>query len=117
MKPIPFGYKIWYTNLPFGYLFDFTIYEGSTGRKTDNITNFGLGAGVALDIIDGLPVDLDGNLKPMLFSVENVFNSFQLIDQCSLSNIPIISTLRVDCVKEVPISSKKDVLKKDRGHF
>ena len=78
MKPIRFGYKIWCANLPLGYLFDFTIYEGSTGRKTDNITNFGLGAGVVFDIIDGLPVDSDGNLKPMLFSVENVFNSFSI---------------------------------------
>ena len=48
MKPIRYGYKIWCTNLPLGYLFYFTIYKGSTGRKTDNITNFGLGAGVVL---------------------------------------------------------------------
>ena len=94
MKPICFGYKIWCANLPLGYLFDFTIYEGSTGRKTDNITNFGLGAGVVLDFIDDLPVDSDGNLKPMLLSVDNFFNSFQLIDQCSPRNIPVISTLR-----------------------
>ena len=87
VKLIRFGYKIWCTNLPLGYLFDFTIYEGSTGRKTDNITNFGLGAGVVLDLIDGLPVDSDGNLKPMLLSVDNFDNSFQLIDQCSLRNI------------------------------
>ena len=53
MKPIFFGYKMWCTNLPLGYLFDFTIYENSTDRKTDNITNFRLGAGVVLDIIDG----------------------------------------------------------------
>ena len=87
MKPICFGYKIWCANLPLGYLFDFTIYEGSTGRKTDNITNFGLGAGVVLDFIDDLPVDSDGNLKPMLLSVDNFFNSFQLTDHCSLRNI------------------------------
>ena len=87
MKPICFGYKIWCANLPLGYLFDFTIYEGSTGRKTDNITNFGLGAGVVLDFIEGLPVDSDGNLKPMLLSVDNFFNSFQLTDHCSLRNI------------------------------
>ena len=70
MNPISFEYKIWCTNLLFGYLFDFTIYEGSTGRKIDNITNFGLDAGVVLDIIDGLPVNSDGNLKPMLLSVD-----------------------------------------------
>ena len=117
MKPIRFGYKIWCANLPLGYLFDFTIYEGSTGRKTDNITNFGLGAGVVLDFIDGLPVDSDGNLKPMLLSVDNFFNSFQLIDQCSLRNIPVIGTLRANRMKEGLISIKKDVLKKDRGYF
>ena len=117
MKPIRFGYKIWCANLPLGYLFDFTIYEGSTGRKTDNTTNFGLGAGVVLDIIDGLPVDLDGNLKPMLLSVDNFFNSSQLVDQCSLINIPIIGTLRAYRMKEVPISCKKDVLKMDAWYF
>ena len=117
MKPIRFGYKIWCANLPFGYLFDFTIYEGSTGRKTDNITNFGLGAGIVLDIIDGFPVDSDDNLKPMLLSVDNFFNSFQLIDSCSLRKIPIIGTLRANRMKEVPISSKKDVLRKAREYF
>ena len=117
MKLISFGYKIWCANLPLGYLFDFTFYEGSTGRKTDNITSFGLGAEVVLGIIDGLPVDSDGNLKPMLLSVDNFFKSFRLIDQCSLRNIPIVGTLRVDRMKEVPISSKKDVLKKDRRYF
>ena len=66
MKPIRFGYKIWCANPPLGYLFDFTIYKGSTGRKTDTITNFGIGDGVVLDFIDGLALDSDGNLKPML---------------------------------------------------
>ena len=91
VNPIRFRYKIWSANLPLGYLFGFIIYEGSTGRKTDNIINFVLGAGVVFDIIDGLPFYSDGNLKPMLLSVDKFFNSFQLIDQCSLRNIPIIT--------------------------
>ena len=111
MKPIRFGYKIWCANLPFGYLFDFTIYEGSTGRKTDNITNFGLGAGIVLDIIDGFLVDSDDNLKPMLLSVDNFFNSFQLTDSCSLRKIPIIGTLRANRMKEVPISRPESILR------
>ena len=117
MKSLCFGYKIWCTNLPLGYLFNFFICEGRTGRKTDNITNFGLVTGVVLDITDGLPVDLDGNLKPILLSVDNVFNSFQLINQCSHRNIPIIGTLRLHHLKKVPISSKTEVMKKDRGYF
>ena len=39
-----------------------------------------------------------------------------MIDQCSLRNIPIISTLRADSLKKVPISGNKKVLKKDRGY-
>ena len=70
-----------------------------------------------LDITDGLPVDSDGNLKQMLLSVDNFFNSFHLIDPCSLRNIPIISALRADRLNEVLISSKKEVLKKDREYF
>ena len=45
MKPKHFGYKIWCANLPLRYLFNFTIYA---------------------DIIDGLPVDLDGNLIQLI---------------------------------------------------
>ena len=56
MKTIRFWYKIWYTKILIGYLFDFTIYEGSISHKTDNINNFGLGAVLVLDIIDGLSV-------------------------------------------------------------
>ena len=71
----------------------------------------------AFDIVDSLPVDSDGNLNPMLFSVDNVFNSFQLIDQWSLRNIPTVGTLRADRLKEVPTSRKKEVLKKNRGYL
>ena len=53
----------------------------------------------------------------MLLSVDNFFNSFQLIDQCSLRNIPVTGTLRANRMKEGLISIKKDVLKKDRGYF
>ena len=117
MKPTRFGHKIWYTKIVIGYLLNFTIYEGTTGRKTDNINNFALGFTFLLEIIDGLPVNLDGNLKPMRLSVDNFFNSFQLIDQCSLGNIPLIGTLRADHLREVLISIKKEVLKKYRGYF
>ena len=74
---------------PLGYLFDFTIYEGRTGREVNNMTNFAVGAGVVLDIIYGLSVDSDSNLKPMFLSVDNLFNSFQMIDHCPLRNVPI----------------------------
>ena len=97
--------------------FDFTIYEGSTGRKRNNMTKFGVGAGVVLDIIYGLPFDLDDNLKPMFLSVDIFFNILQLTDQFPLRNIPIIGTSTADRLKEVPISSKEEVLKKDRGYF
>ena len=68
---------------PLGYFFDFTIYEGSTGREMNNMTNFVVGAGVVLDIIYGLSVDSNSNLKPMLL------NLFQMIDHCPLRNVPI----------------------------
>ena len=89
MRPIRFGCKILQVNLKFGYLFDFTVYKISTSHEADNINNFGPGTGVVLDIIVRLPVDSDGNLKPMLLSVDNFLNSFHLIDLCSLRNIPI----------------------------
>ena len=114
MKAISFEYKIWCTKRPLEYLFDFTIYERSTCCKMNNITNLARGAGFVLDVSNGLPVDSDGNLTPILLSADNFFNSFQLIDQCSLRNIPILGTLRADRLKKVPISSNKEVLKKHR---
>ena len=101
MKPKDCEYKVLCTNLMTRYLFHFTIYESSTGREIDNVTNFGLAAGVVLDIINGLSVNSDGNLKPMLLSVGNFFKSFLLIDQCSLRSITIIGTLRAASSKEV----------------
>ena len=74
MKTVRFEYKIRCANPPLCYLFEFTIYEGSTGRKMDNTTKFTLGAGVVLDIIDGVLVNSDWNLKPMFLSVDNFFN-------------------------------------------
>ena len=69
MKPIHFGYKIWCANLPLGYLFDFTIYEGSTGRKTDNITNFGLGAGLYLTSLKAYQLIWMANLSQCYFQL------------------------------------------------
>ena len=56
MKPMRFRYKIWCADLSLGYLLNFNIYEVTTCRKTNNITNFGLGTGI-VDIIDRLPID------------------------------------------------------------
>ena len=44
LKPIPFRYKIWCANLPFGYLFDFDVYEGSADSKIGFVEGFGLGS-------------------------------------------------------------------------
>ena len=52
LKPIRFGYKFWCANHPTGYLFDFDVYEGASGRKSNNVEEYELGAGVCLDIID-----------------------------------------------------------------
>ena len=56
-------------------------------------------------------------MNSWLLSVDNFLNSFQLIDQFSFRKIPIIGTLRPDRLKKVLISSKKEVLDKDRGYF
>ena len=68
---------------------------------------FGHSDGVVLDIIDGLPVDSDSNLKPMLLSVDKFFNSFQLADQCSLRNFPIIGTSKGNHLKSSNFKQEK----------
>ena len=103
MKPIRFGYKLWCANLPLGYLFDFDVYQGKSGRKNDNVMNFGLGCGVVLDLIDRIPRLEDGSHMPLLLAVDNYFNSFALIQQCSLRSIPIIGTLKADRIQDAPM--------------
>ena len=90
MKPIRFGYKLWCANLPLGYLFD-SVNLGKSGGKTDNVMNFCLGCGVALDLIDRIPRLEDGSHIPILLTVDKY--SFALIQQCSLRGIPIVGTL------------------------
>ena len=64
MKPIRFGYKLWCANLPLGYLFDFDVYQGKSGRKNDNVMNVGLGCGIVLDLINRIPRLEDGGHIP-----------------------------------------------------
>ena len=52
-KPTRFGYKLWYTNLPLGYLINFPVYKGSTFHKSDSVTKYVLDHG---HIIGRLPI-------------------------------------------------------------
>ena len=52
----------------------------STKTKVTNIANVCVGASIVLDIIDGVPVDKDYNVTPLLLLVEKFFHSFPLID-------------------------------------
>ena len=117
MKPIRFGYKVWCANLASGYLFDFDVYEGSTGRKTQNVAKYGLGAGVVLDLIDRMPKTEDGDHMPSLLAVDNFFNSYRLVQECSSRNVPILGTLRQDRIQNAPLLGKKEMLKKCRGYY
>ena len=79
--------------------------------------NFGLGCGVVLNLIDRIPRLEDGS-HPLLLAVDNYFNSFVLIQQCSLRGIPIVGTLRADRIQDAPpISNKTTMEKKSRGAF
>ena len=116
MKPIRCGYKIWCLNSPLGYLVDFKVYEGASGRVTDNVHTFGLGAGVFLDLVDrGVPKNDDGEIKTFLLAIDNFFTSFGLIAQCSIRKIPVVGTIRSDHLKGAPIPPKKEMEKKNRG--
>ena len=54
---------------------------------------------------------------PLLIVVDNFFNLFTLIDQCSLKNLPILGILRIDHLKEATIYSKKELMKEDKLYF
>jgi len=51
VKPIRFGYKIWYLNTTLGYLVQFQPYQGK-GSVTHS--EFGLGGSVVLELINNL---------------------------------------------------------------
>ena len=51
---------------------------------------------------------------PLVIVVDNFFNLFTLIDQCSLKNLPILGILRIDHLKEATIYSKKELMKEDK---
>ena len=64
------------------------------------------------DSIDGVSFDKDCNLRPMFLFVDSFFNSFPLIEQCSVRNIPIIGTLSPDCLKEFMVPSTSEINEK-----
>lgn len=113
-KPVRFEYKAWCWNQTNGYLVDFEVYEGSTGRKTDNVAMYGLGPGVVIDFLQKLPKQ-DEQYTPHLMAVDNYFNSRTLIQYGTDNNIAILGTMRSDRVGDAPIESKKVLAKKERG--
>ena len=52
---------------------DFEFYEGSTGRKTDNVAAYGLGPGVVIDFLEKLPKQNEQHI-PHLMAIDNYFN-------------------------------------------
>ena len=104
-KPIKFGFKVWTLATSDGAGVFFEPYCG----KSTKIHDYGLGQGpnVVLDLVD------KANLRPgSRLYFDNLFTSFPLLDELSKQGFGGTGTLRQNRLHQVPLKSKKEVMKK-----
>lgn len=116
-KPIRFGYKIWSLNNKYGYLVNFSFYQGKDRRvNTEYQTVFGKSTAPLLMLLDELPEEKKKH-RYNLF-IDNLFTSFHLLSHLKSRGFSSTGTIRDNRIpKNCPLLSKKDMSKKQRGDF
>ncbi|KAK6165192.1 hypothetical protein SNE40_023576 [Patella caerulea] len=105
-KPHPWGLKVWARSSDTGLLFDFDVYQGGTGKKTD----LGMGGDVIVKLCETLPKHQ--NYKVV---ADNLFTSIALAEKLLDDGILYVGTVRKNRLGGCPLDSDKDMEAKGRG--
>lgn len=109
MKPIKRGYKLWCRSDCSGYTYEFDVYQGKAGDKSDaNKENFGLGPSIVLRLTQSLK----GKNHIVVF--DNYFTSVELMQTLLPSHIYACGTVRKTRKGLIPLKADKDL---KRGDF
>ncbi|XP_057677371.1 piggyBac transposable element-derived protein 2-like [Corythoichthys intestinalis] len=105
-KPHPWGFKIWSRCSSSGILYDFTVYEGGSGKKS----SLGMGGDVVVKLCETLPSDR--NYKVF---ADNLFSSAPLVLNLLQRKIYFVGTLRGNRLAGCQLEDEKSLAKTGRG--
>ncbi|XP_064630946.1 piggyBac transposable element-derived protein 3-like [Lineus longissimus] len=105
-KPHPWGLKVWARSSDTGLLFDFDVYQGGTGKKTE----LGMGGDVVVKLCDTLPKH--ENYKVF---ADNLFTSIALAEKLLQDGILYVGIVRKNRLGGCPLPSDKAMEAKGRG--
>lgn len=115
-KPIRFGFKVWCLNSPIGYLVEFELYQGKTGRAIEIDRKLGKGGNVVLGLLEleDLPLPDVLKEKKIHLYMDNFFSSPLLFETLKRKNVHATGTVRKIRCGDIAVS---DLKKSSRGEF
>lgn len=110
-KPVRFGFKDWMLCSSTGYCYSYDTYCGAKQRNEDKDT-LPLGSRVVLDLVQCIDQPLEHRLY-----FDNYFSSHDLLTTLRGMKLRATGTVRDNRTKKCPLTSVKEMQKKDRGVF
>ena len=107
-KPHPWGFKIWGRAGISGMLYDFDVYQGGDGERTQ------LGQGG--DVVIKLTSTLEKKKNYKIYA-DNLFTSLPLLEKLNADGILYTGTVRPNRLQNCYLLSEKELQKKGRGSF
>ena len=107
-KPHPWGFKIWARADPQGILYDFDVYQGGDGTRTE------LGQGA--DVVLKLTSTLNSHANYKIYA-DNLFTSIPLIKRLQERGMLYTGTARSNRLPGLTVMSQSDLSKKGRGSY
>lgn len=107
-KPHPWGFKVWGRAGPSAILYDFDVYQGGDGARSQ------LGQGG--DVIMKLTSTLEKNCNYKIYA-DNLFTSVGLLEKLSADGILYTGTVRQNRLPKCDLASEKDLKKQGRGAY
>ena len=106
-KPVRFGYKMWMLCSADGYPYNFEIYCGKQEKRT-----LPLGTHVVMNMLE--PVVNKDNHVVFFYNFSTIYD---LLIELAHLNIRACGTVRENRTRKCPLTSKKEMEKKERGAF
>lgn len=105
-KPHPWGFKIWGRAGMDGFLYDFDVYQGGDGTRSE------LGQGA--DVVLSLTSTLEKNCNYKIYA-DNLFTSLPLISKLQEDGFFYTGTVRQNRLPNCSLDNEKEMKKRGRG--
>lgn len=110
-KPHKWGFKIWARAGQSGLLYDFDVYQGRGGNRSDP-SGLGVGADVVLKLTSSLPDN-----KNYKVYADNFFTGLPLIEELQKRGLHYLGTARSNRIYNCTLQSDRDFQKSGRGTY